>query len=154
MGGGESFQRLVYLYDRVVALIAIALVVIFQPELRRGLIRLGEARIFSSQRPSRASAIDPIVEAASYLAKARFGALVVIEQNLGLGGLVEGGTKLNADLSARLLQTIFFPGSALHDLAVIVHGTKVTAAGCSSRWRRRAICRIRRWAAGTARRWG
>src|SRR6185369_12086858 len=60
---------------------------------------------------------------------ARFGALIVLERQVGLAGVAEGGTVLNADLSARLLQTIFFPGSALHDLAVIVRGKTIQAAG-------------------------
>lgn len=129
VGGAESLQRLAYLYDRILALIAVALVVIFQPELRRGLIRLGEARIFRRPELTRANAVDPVVEACGYLAKARFGAIIVIERRLGLRGLVEGGTEIHGELSARLLQTIFFPGSALHDLAVLVRGTKINAAG-------------------------
>ncbi|MCK6477474.1 MAG: DNA integrity scanning protein DisA nucleotide-binding domain protein, partial [Phycisphaerales bacterium] len=64
-----------------------------------------------------------------YLSRARFGGLIVIERSVGVSGLIEGGTVINAELSSRLLQTIFFPGSALHDLAVIVKGRRVHAAG-------------------------
>jgi diadenylate cyclase len=64
-----------------------------------------------------------------YLAKAKFGAIVVIERQHGLKGLVEGGTEVDARLNRRLLQTIFFPGSALHDLAVVIRGEKIAAAG-------------------------
>ena len=129
LGGGESFQRLGYLYDRFLALVAIALVVIFQPELRRALIRLGETPLFRSTPKEAAIVADEVSIACEYLSKARFGALIVIERTVGLAGLVEGGTPLNALLSARLLQTIFFPGSALHDLAVLVKGRAVVAAG-------------------------
>lgn len=127
--GGESFQRVGYLYDRFLALVAIALVVIFQPELRRALIRLGEAGFLRSTPKDIAFITGEVAAAAKYLSRAKFGALVVIERQVGLSGLVEGGTTLNAELSSRLLQTIFFPGSALHDLAVLIKGRVVRAAG-------------------------
>ena len=129
LGGEENFERLAYLYDRVLALVAIGLVVIFQPELRRLLIRLGEARLFRSSPSEVAARVDEIAQACAYLAKARFGAIIVVERTGGLRGLVEGGTPLDAELSSRLLQTIFFPGTALHDLAVVVRGQRIVAAG-------------------------
>lgn len=129
LGGAEAFQRLAFLYDRFVALALIGLVVIFQPELRRALVRLGETPFFRSGPSDVVMLVDELVDAAVFLSKAKFGALVVLERNVGVAGLVEGGTVLNADLSARLLQTIFFPGSALHDLAVVVKGRSVFAAG-------------------------
>lgn len=129
LGVAEAFQRLSYLYERFVALVAFGLVVIFQPELRRALVRLGETPFFRTTPSDIAYTVSEIVEACGYLSKARFGGLVVIERSVGLAGLLEGGTVLNAELSARLLQTIFFPGSALHDLAVIVKGRRVYAAG-------------------------
>lgn len=129
LGGGDSFQRVAYLYDRFVALAAVALVVIFQPELRRALIRLGEAPLLRSNASESAQVVDAIVASCTYLAKQRFGALIVIERQFGLRGLTEGGTTINADLTERLLSTIFYPGSALHDLAVVVRGRKLHAAG-------------------------
>jgi diadenylate cyclase len=129
IGGSEAFQRLAFLYDRFLAIVAIALVVIFQPELRRALIRLGETPFFRSSPGEIAGAVDAIAEACAYLSKSRFGAIIVIERAVGLGGLVEGGTVLGAELSPRLLQTIFFPGTALHDLAVLIKGNVVHAAG-------------------------
>ncbi len=128
-GGGEAFQRLAFLYDRFLAIVAIGLVVIFQPELRRALIRLGETPFFRSTPRELAGAADAIAEACAYLAKSRFGAIIAIERQIGLKSIVEGGTVLGAELSARLLQTIFFPGAALHDLAVIVKGNIIHAAG-------------------------
>lgn len=128
IGGSDAFQRLGYLYDRFLALVAIALVVIFQPELRRALVRLGETRLFR-QTPSEISeVVETIADAARYLGRAKFGGLMVIERDVGLEGLVEGGVKLDSELSAPLLKTIFFPGSALHDLAVVIKGKRVHAA--------------------------
>lgn len=128
-GGAQTFQRITFLYDRFLALVAIGLVVIFQPELRRALVRIGETPFFRGTPKDIAFIVDAIADACAYLAKAKFGAIIVVERQVGLRGLVEGGTPLNAELSPRLLQTIFFPGSALHDLAVVVKGRQVRAAG-------------------------
>jgi diadenylate cyclase len=128
-GSAGTFQRVGYLYDRFLALVAIALIVIFQPELRRALVRLGETSLFRSTPKDISIMVTEVVEAAEYLSRAKFGALIVIERSVALAGIVEGGTTLNAELSARLLQTLFFPGSALHDLAVIVKGRRLVAAG-------------------------
>jgi diadenylate cyclase len=128
-GTAGSFQRLNLLYDRFLALVAVALVVIFQPELRRALVRLGETPFLRGTPKDIKFVVGEITAAASYLSRAKFGAIIAVERQIGLAGIVEGGTPLNAALSARLLQTIFFPGSALHDLAVIVRGKAIHAAG-------------------------
>ena len=128
-GRSDTFQRIGLLYDRGLALLAIALVVIFQPELRRALVRLGETRLLRSSPSELAKLVDPVMEACTFLSKARFGGLIVIERELGLRGLVEGGTDLDAEVSARLLQSIFYPGSALHDLAVVIRGPRIRSAG-------------------------
>jgi diadenylate cyclase len=128
-GGPESFQRIKFLYDHFVTLLAVTLIVVFQPELRRGLIRLGETSILRRSAAVRRDAVAPIVEACAYLSRARFGGIIAIERETPLKGLVEGGTTINAVVSARLLQSLFFPGSALHDLAVTISGTTITAAG-------------------------
>lgn len=129
LGQREAFQRLTFLYDNFLGIVAIALIVIFQPELRRGLTRIGETSLFRKPIRPQTQAVDAIVQACLFLAKARFGGLIVIERQVPLRGLAEGGTVLNAEVSSRLLQTIFFPGSALHDLAVIIRGNVVRAAG-------------------------
>jgi diadenylate cyclase len=127
--GDDVFARLAYLYDRMLAVIAIALVVIFQPELRRALIRLGETRFLSGGYEGAAKIAGELSPACAFLSKARFGAIIVIERRVGLKSLIEGGTVLNSSLSAALIQTIFHPGSALHDLAVVIRGDQVHSAG-------------------------
>jgi diadenylate cyclase len=129
LGATDAFQRLQYLFDRALGFIALGLVVVFQPELRRALTRLGEAPFFRSTPSEIAEVVDAVVDASAYLSKAKFGALIVIERQVRLEGLVEGGTRLEARISSRLLQTIFFPSTALHDLAVIIRGSVVHAAG-------------------------
>ncbi|MFN9968971.1 MAG: diadenylate cyclase, partial [Phycisphaerae bacterium] len=129
LGGAEVFQRIGLLYDRFLGYLAISLVIVFQPELRRALVRLGETPFFRSSPKEIALVVDEICEACKYLSKARFGAIIVIERSIAVAGVVEGGTPMNAELTSRLLQTIFFPGSALHDLAVVVKGKRIAAAG-------------------------
>jgi diadenylate cyclase len=126
-GGGVS--RLVFLFDRFLAVAAVGLVIIFQPELRRAIFRLAEAPLFRSTPTEIAAVVDELVEALTYLSKSRFGAIVVLQRRTSLDGLVEGGTPIGAELSAALLQTIFYPNTALHDLAVIVQGTVLKSAG-------------------------
>jgi diadenylate cyclase len=127
--GGEQLRRVEYLYSRLLFFATFAIVVVFQPELRRALMRLGEARLF---RPS-VNPIRPTVEAvcrtAGYCSKNQIGALIAIEREVGLGGLLENGTVINAALSPELLNTIFWPGSMLHDMGVVVRSGKLAAAG-------------------------
>ena len=130
LGGAETFQRLAYLIDRFLGILALALVVIFQPELRRAAIRVGESTFFFRSTPSEiAQVVEAISDSCRYLSKSRFGAIIVIERSIGLTGLTEGGTRIDAVVSARLIQSIFFPGTALHDLAVLIRGRVVHAAG-------------------------
>ena len=132
LAGSEAFPRIGFLFEKVLGVIALGLVVIFQPELRRAVMKLGETSLGFRGTPSEIAAIArEIAEAAAYLSKARFGAIVVIQRQEGSKAILEtgGGTVMNASLSSRLLQTIFFPGSALHDLAVLVRGQTIVAAG-------------------------
>ncbi len=129
LGTHSSFQRLAFLYDNLLAVFAIALVVIFQPELRRALTRIGEAPLFRRNLQPQTVVVDAITEACAYLKKARFGGLIVIERATPLKGLTEGATILDAAVSPELLKTIFFPSTALHDLAVLVRGQRLLAAG-------------------------
>lgn len=129
LGQQEAFQRIKFLYDTFLTLLAITLIVVFQPELRRGLIRLGETPLIRRTSSGTSEVIEALVDTAEYLSKAKFGGLVVIERETPLKGLIEGGTPIGGRVSAQLLQTIFYPGSALHDLAVIIHGGIVSSAG-------------------------
>lgn len=129
VGQREAFHRLTFLYQTFLPLAAFSLVVIFQPELRRGIIRLGEAQLFRRAGVGVGSVVDAVTEACQYLSKAKFGALIVLERESSLRGLVEGGTPIDGKVTSRLLQTIFFPGTALHDLAVIISGADIKAAG-------------------------
>jgi diadenylate cyclase len=110
---------------------AIALIVLYQAEIRRTLARLGRnltlGRFFGS--PSGA-VFDDVVLAAEYLSANRIGALIVFEREVGLHTYIESGIPLDAHLSYDLLLAIFRPGSPLHDGAVIIQGTRIAGAAC------------------------
>jgi diadenylate cyclase len=127
--GGEQLRRVEYLYSRLLVFASFAIVVVFQPELRRALIRLGEARLFRAAGNPVRPTVDALVRCASYCSKNRIGALIAVERDVGLGGLSENGTPINSALTPELLNTIFWPGSMLHDMGVVVRHGKLAAAG-------------------------
>ena len=126
----DTFERLNYIYSGFVGFAAIALVILFQPEIRRGLVRLGETSFFGTGGGLRRKVvIEEILASIAYLSKNKIGALIAIERETGLRHIVEGGTRVEAVVSAELLNTIFWPGSALHDMGVVIQGDKIIAAG-------------------------
>ncbi len=125
----ERFARLDYLVESFVSLVAIMLVVIFQPELRQAAIRLGQASFFRRTNRELATGVEAVSDAVDLLARGQFGAIIAIERTVRLGGLVEVGQLLDARLSAPLLQSIFWPNSPLHDLGVVIRGDRIVAAG-------------------------
>jgi len=128
---GEYFRldRLVFLYEKFLLFASFALAVVFQPELRRGLMRLGETRLFRGFTDVISQDVEHLVESATFLSRRKIGGLVAIEREVGLGGIAESGTLVNADLSADLLNTIFWPNSPLHDLGVVVSQGRISYAG-------------------------
>ena len=114
----------------------VAILVIFYPELRRALEYLGRTKFFfpkqgtSLHKDSAKHIISQICKAVEYFSSNKTGALIVIEREIALGDIVETGTRVDAEISAMLLDTIFYEGSALHDGAVIIRDDRVAAAGC------------------------
>jgi diadenylate cyclase len=110
---------------------AIALIVLFQPEIRRALARMGRNLSWTRfSAPNPGGVLDDLVLAVSHFAQNRIGALIAIERDVGLRTYIESGIPLDAMLSYDLLLAIFRPGSPLHDGAVIVHSNRVAAAAC------------------------
>jgi diadenylate cyclase len=110
---------------------AIAVIVMFQTEIRRGLARIGRIRGWGlGGQLERRELVDEIVLAAEYMSNSKIGALIVLERDIGLRTFVESGVALDAVLSRDLLCTIFEPGGPLHDGAVIVQGDRIAAAAC------------------------
>jgi diadenylate cyclase len=113
--------------------ILVAIPVIFQPELRRALERVGRSAPFLMRRvenTARQNLISQVVRAVEQLAQRRHGALIVFEGTTGLSDITDLGVQLNAEVTAELLTTIFFPNTALHDGAVVIRGERIVAAGC------------------------
>ena len=108
------------------------IIVVFQPELRSALERIGRGRsIFTGQRAVKSEkTIDELVRAMTSLSRQKIGALVVLEREVGLNDIVESGTTLGADVSSELLINIFIPNTPLHDGAVIISSDKIRAAAC------------------------
>jgi diadenylate cyclase len=129
VGAEFGLNRIEFLYRQFLIFASLATVVVFQPELRRALMRLGETRLFRSWSSQVDEEIDALVEAATFLSRRKIGALVAIERDVGLGGIAENGTRVGADLSAPLLETLFWPNSPLHDLGVVVSAGKIAFAG-------------------------
>ena len=120
-----------WLLTTLLPYVAIALIVLFQPEIRRALARMGRNLSwgrFSSRNPAEWQ--DDLVLAAGHFSQNRIGALVVLERDVGLRTYVESGIPLDAALSYDLLLAIFHPASPLHDGAVILQGGRVAAAAC------------------------
>lgn len=129
LGQGFKLQRIEFLYGQFLYFAAFAVIVVFQPELRRALMRLGETRLFRGWSQEIDEEINALVESASYCSRRKIGALIAIERDVGLGGIAENGTRINAELSAPLLNTIFFPNTELHDLGVVISQGRVAYAG-------------------------
>lgn len=110
----------------------IFIVIIFQPELRNGLIHLGKRHIFyiEPKREEIEKTLKEIVSAIGSLSRKKIGALIAIKREIGLKGYIESGVVLNADLTSELLQNIFYPSSPLHDGGVVVGDIKLIAASC------------------------
>jgi diadenylate cyclase len=127
---GERFDlaRIEFLYSKFLLFSYFAIVIVFQPELRRALMRLGETRLFRSDTTELRGQIDVLVEAALYLSRRRCGALIAVERDTPLSANTESGTRLDAELSPELISTIFYPGSPLHDLGMIVRNGRVSHA--------------------------
>ncbi len=113
----------------------LAILIVFQPELRRGLEYIGRSRFFTKslieiRGESLSKVVEEIVEAAASLSRQKIGALIVIERQTGLNEVAETGTRINGLVSSDLLINIFIPNTPLHDGAVIIKDDKIKAAAC------------------------
>lgn len=113
---------------------AVVLVILFQPELRKALEQIGKGTLRSvspaANLEESENVVQEIVNCLLTLSRRRVGALIVIEQRIGLKDVTETGTPLNSQISAALLENIFEPNTPLHDGAVVIRGTRIMAAAC------------------------
>jgi len=125
-----GFERIQFLYGRFLLVTFAAMIVAFQPELRRALIQIGQTKLFRTVRSQLEAMIDSLVDSAAFLSRNKIGAVIAIERSVGLGTLVSSGVPIDARVTSSLLNTIFYPGSPLHDMGVVVRNSRVAAAGC------------------------
>ncbi len=128
------FQTLFWLTDQILIWGFLAIIIIFQPEIRRGLEQIGRAKFFSrsglQEEEVKEKLIESIIKAVDYMAKRRIGALISIERETGMGDYIETGIEMDSRISSELLINIFIPNTPLHDGAVIIQRDRVAAAAC------------------------
>jgi len=122
------FDRLQYLYKGFLIAVLIVAVAAFQPEIRRVLIQIGQPRIWTGSLHQLSRTVEALITAVTELSAARIGAIIVLERQVALGEFIETGVRLDARVTADLLKTIFYPGTALHDMAVVIRGDRMVAA--------------------------
>ncbi len=130
-----GLYTLKWILDQVIPIFAFALIVLFQPELRKGLEKLGTVSVLNkSLTDSRGNTLNVLVkeitDAVASLSRQKIGALMVIERQIGLNDIVETGTRIEGEVSSDLLINIFTPNTPLHDGAVIIKDDKIRAAAC------------------------
>lgn len=129
VAGALRLDVLRWILQSFVAFASVAVIIIFQPELRRILAELGTHPLFYANREQREN-IEVIVQTAERLAEVRIGALMAIEQSIRLEEAVEGGICVDCNATPEMLETIFFPNNAIHDGGVIMKGDRIAFAAC------------------------
>lgn len=124
-----QFEALNWLLQRFFVYVAIALLVIFQPEIRRGLAEIGKQPAFSSAARER-GLVEAVVRAAALLSERKIGALIAIQREIGTRAVQETGKRIDACVSAELLATLFYPHTPLHDGGAVIADDRLAAAGC------------------------
>lgn len=117
-----------WVLTKLFAVGVVAFLIIFQPELRRGLARIGQNTIFGSFL-KKGGTIDEVVQACEHLSRSKVGALIAVEREIGLNNYIESGLVLDARVSAELLITLFSPNTPTHDGGVIIQGQRVASSG-------------------------
>ncbi len=132
-----KLRTLAYILNRTIELAGFALVVVFQPELRRGLEQIGRSNFkgfFSFDEKDTTIhttfTIEEIVKACTELSRTKTGALIVVERETKLGEIINTGTRLDSSVSAELIMNIFTPNTPLHDGALIIRNNKLKSAAC------------------------
>ena len=126
--GGLRLERLQYLYSGFLVGVLIIAVAAFQPEVRRAMMRIGQSHLWLTTSQQLSKTAEEITSAIADLSSSRTGAIIVIERRVALGEFIETGVRIDARVTSELLKSIFYPGTALHDMAVIIRGDRILAA--------------------------
>ncbi|WP_079504312.1 diadenylate cyclase CdaA [Mesobacillus jeotgali] len=129
-----GLNTLSWMMEQVLTWGFLAIIIIFQPELRRALEQLGRGRLFArsglQEEEDEEKMVEAIIKATDYMAKRRIGALISIERETGMSDYIETGIQLNSRISSELLINLFIPNTPLHDGAVVIQKNIVAAAAC------------------------
>jgi diadenylate cyclase len=123
-----DMERIAFLYNGFLIAILIIAVIAFQPEIRRGLIRIGQTRFFASSPQQLSRSVEEIITAVSQMAADRTGAIIVIPQQVALGEFIETGVRVDAKVTSELIRTIFHAKTVLHDMAMVIQADRIVAA--------------------------
>ncbi len=123
-------DRVSYLVDSLAPSVVLGLVVVFHPEIRRAIVQIGDASIFRTFFRRDTRIVPRLLRAIARMSKERIGALIAIERDSTLGELTENGITIDAELNSYLIESIFYPKSALHDGGVVVRDDRIVAASC------------------------
>ena len=132
------FSAVSWLLNQIISMGLLVIVILFQPEFRRGLDQLGRSKLMrkvfgaSGKAPEEQveRPVTEIIRAMNDMARKKIGALIVIERQTGLGDVIETGTRVDAEISAPLIENIFEPNTPLHDGAMILRNRRINAAAC------------------------
>jgi diadenylate cyclase len=125
-----QLDRLEWLVNAVAPSVVLGLIVVFHPEIRRAIVHLGSARIFGRFFRQDTRIMPRLLRAIARMSKERIGALIAIEREASLSELTGNGITIDAELNSYLIESIFFPKSALHDGGVVVRDDRIVAASC------------------------
>lgn len=132
IAGVLQLHALTYIVDQIVSWAVLGIIIIFQPEIRRGLEHLGRTPLLNGRENSEhdrsVRLVKELDKAIQYMSKRRIGALITLQQETGLDDYIETGIKLDADVTGELLINIFIPNTPLHDGAVIINNNRIAVA--------------------------
>ena len=121
---------LLFVFAKALTILAVALVVIFQPEIRQAFVSLGNRKRLRAAGSSASGALDAIISAADSMSRSKTGAIIAIERGTHLREWTEDATKIDAPVSRELLLAIFYPGAPLHDGGIVIKDGTIVAARC------------------------
>ncbi len=126
-----DFKALAWIMNSILAVWVVAFVIVFQPEIRNALARIGRSRpIKFFLKVEETPVIEEIIDAVKKMSDEKIGALILIQKKIGLKDIIDTGIRIDAQVNSTLLRTIFFPDAPLHDGACVIQGNTIVAASC------------------------
>lgn len=123
-------DRLELVFNALADITVIGLIIVFQPEIRRAIVHLGDSPIFNRFFKREVKTLQRLMRSVARLSKDKIGALIAIEREASLANLAETGIHIDAELNSYLIEAIFYPGGALHDGAIVIRDDRIVAASC------------------------